>query len=363
MAKEKKKVLHIVEAMGGGVFTFIVELANGMCEDFDITIAFGMREETPKNYKDFFDKKVKLIQVKNFTRGLNPMKDLGAYFELRRIIKEVKPDIIHTHSSKAGAIGRYMFNRKCEKMFYTPHGYSFLMEGISERKKKFYKTLEKKCGNKSNCITIACGESEWKQGRDVSQKSTYISNGINMKKMDKILEQPPLVGKNHPFTVYTLGRIEYQKNPAMFNEIAKRLPKVRFVWIGAGERSYELTEPNIIVTGWIHGEIRYEFANAGDVFLLPSRWEGLPLAVLEAMYMEKPCVVSNVVGNCDVIKNGVNGYICDTLDEFVDAIKKCEELPQIELVKQAKEDVRTTFNTEVLCRKYKEIYNGEYKNE
>ena len=53
MAKEKKKVLHMVEAMGGGVFTFIVELANGLCNDFDITIAFGMREETPKNYADF----------------------------------------------------------------------------------------------------------------------------------------------------------------------------------------------------------------------------------------------------------------------------------------------------------------------
>lgn len=67
--KEKKKVLHIAEAMGGGVFTYLVELANGMCEDCEVTIAFGMRSETPKNYEEYFDKKVSLIKVNHFTRG------------------------------------------------------------------------------------------------------------------------------------------------------------------------------------------------------------------------------------------------------------------------------------------------------
>ena len=148
----------MVEAMGGGVFTFIVELANGLCNDFDITIAFGMREETPKNYADFFDNRIQLVEVKNFTRSLNPMKDLKAYLELRKIVKDVQPDIIHTHSSKAGAIGRFMFPGKCEKVLYTPHGYSFLMEGVSKNKRNLYKLIEKICGAKSNCITIACGE-------------------------------------------------------------------------------------------------------------------------------------------------------------------------------------------------------------
>ena len=63
MDKKKVKVLHIVEAMGGGVFTYLVELANGMCDEFDVTIAFGLRQETPTNYEDYFDKKIKLIRV------------------------------------------------------------------------------------------------------------------------------------------------------------------------------------------------------------------------------------------------------------------------------------------------------------
>lgn len=96
--KEKRKILHVVEAMGGGVFTYLVELANGMCEDFDVTIALGIRSETPENYESYFDERVSLVQVENFTRGLNPVKDLRACIELKKIVKDVKPDIIHLHS-------------------------------------------------------------------------------------------------------------------------------------------------------------------------------------------------------------------------------------------------------------------------
>lgn len=85
--KEKRKILHVVEAMGGGVFTYLVELANGMCEDFDVTIALGIRSETPENYESYFDERVSLVQVENFTRGLNPVKDLRACIELKKNCK------------------------------------------------------------------------------------------------------------------------------------------------------------------------------------------------------------------------------------------------------------------------------------
>ena len=85
---KKKKVLHLVEAMGGGVFTYLVELANGMSDEFDVSIAFGMRKETPENYEDYFNEGIKLIKVENFTRSLNVVKDIKAYIELRKIVKK-----------------------------------------------------------------------------------------------------------------------------------------------------------------------------------------------------------------------------------------------------------------------------------
>lgn len=68
---EKKRILYIVEAMGGGVFTYIVDLANELVNKYDMYIAYAVRKQTPKNYKDYFDKRIHLIEVKNFGRAIN----------------------------------------------------------------------------------------------------------------------------------------------------------------------------------------------------------------------------------------------------------------------------------------------------
>lgn len=359
---EKKRVLHIAEAMGGGVFTYLVELANGMCENFDITIAFGMRSETPLDYADYFDKRVSLIKVEHFTRELNPVKDLCAYFELRKIIKETNPDIIHLHSSKAGAIGRMMFCSKKRTqnrtMFYTPHGYSFLMEDISDLKKKIYKRIEKMCGRK-NCTTVACGESEWEQSKQVSKKSIFISNGINIDKVRKVIEEAEdtFTENRHDFTVYSVGRIDYQKNPELFNEVAQKLPDVKFVWIGDGEMRDKLTSSNITVTGWLDNVEAIKRAMQYDVFVLVSRYEGLPISLLEAMYMKKACIVSNVVGNRDVIRNNHSGYVCNDLQEFVEVIGRlANDGIEERIVSHAYNAVTHHFNSGWLVEKYEELY-------
>ncbi len=121
---EKKKILYIVEAMGGGVFTYIVELANELVNSYDIYIAYAVRKQTPANYRDYFDKRIHLIEVKNFGRAINPVKDLASLFEVKHIAAEIHPDVIHLHSSKAGVIGRIAFSGKIP-MFYTPHGTVF----------------------------------------------------------------------------------------------------------------------------------------------------------------------------------------------------------------------------------------------
>lgn len=359
--REKKKVLHVVEATGGGVFTYLVELANGMSDQFDVTIAFGMRKETPKNYSDYFNDNIKMIRVNNFTRSLNPVKDIKSYFELRKIIREVNPDIIHMHSSKAGAIGRLMFSSKKRKMFYTPHGYSFLMKNASKTKRIIYKLIEKICGKK-NCMTVACGESEWEQSKLVTKKSIFISNGVDIEKIENTLnhtedlKQGELIKKDG-FTVYTVGRIDFQKWPELFNEIAGRLPDTNFVWIGDGDLRKRLTSPNITITGWLQNDETIKLAQKFDLFLLASRYEGLPISLLEAMFMQKICVVSNVEGNRDVIKNGETGYVCNDVDEFVNVISNLKKEVDRKLINNAYREIVEHYNSDWLCSKYIELYN------
>ena len=354
---KKKKILYIVEAMGGGVFTYIVDLANELVETYDMYIAYAVRKQTPKNYKDYFDKRIHLIEVENFDRAINPAKDVAAFFEVKKIVTNIKPDVIHLHSSKAGVIGRIAFNGKIP-MFYTPHGYSFLMEDCNPMKRKMYKLIESVCA-KRKCTTISCSAGEHKETLHLTKRATYVNNGINMAELQDIIDATEKV--QHPFTVYTLGRICYQKNPTLFNAIAEALPDIRFVWIGDGELREELRSSNIEVTGWVNRVEAIKYAVNADVFLLPSRWEGLPISLLESMYMKKTCVVSNVIGNRDVIHTSKNGFVCSNVDDFVKAIREAQ-VGTDNLAEQAYEDILEKYNTKVMAQQYSKRYEEAINN-
>lgn len=202
---EKKKILFIVEAMVGGVFTYIVDLSNELVNEYDMYIAYAVRKQTPENYRDYFDKQIHLIEVKNFNRSINPTKDIKAFIEIKNIAKRIKPDIIHLHSSKAGALGRFAFNGRKTPLFYTPHGYSFFMQNHSTVKRMIYKAVETICSRR-NCTTISCSEREHQETLKLTRNATYANNDINIKALQKLIEETRTVVE-HPFTVYTLGRL------------------------------------------------------------------------------------------------------------------------------------------------------------
>lgn len=353
MVERNSKVLFVVEAMGGGVFTYIVDLANALANDHDIYIAYAVRQQTPTDFKDYFDKRIQLIEVKNFERSISPLKDVKAFFEIRKIADRVRPNVIHLHSSKAGALGRWAFNGKKIPLFYTPHGYSFLMENYKPMKRIMFKVIEEICAKRS-CTTISCSEGEHKETLSLTKRATYVDNGINMKQLQEIMDATEKV--DHPFTVFTLGRICHQKNPKLFNEIAEVMSDTRFVWIGDGELRHELKAKNIEVTGWVDREKAIHYAVNGDVFVLTSLWEGLPISLLESMYMKKLCVVNDVIGNRDVIHNGSNGYVCKTVDQFVESIKSNKP----DYIDQAYQDVVDKYNTIVMAKKYASIYKMDF---
>ena len=351
----KKKILYVVEAMGGGVFTYIVDLANELVNVFDMYIAYAVRPQTPSNYKEYFDKRIHLIEVKSFCREIKPAQELKAIKEVKAIVEEVKPDIIHLHSSKAGVIGRIAFNGKDIPLFYTPHGYSFLMTNYKPAKRIMFKTIETVMA-KRNCTTISCSLGEHQETLKMTKNATYVNNAINVADLKRSLDK--VEETDHPFTVFTLGRICYQKNPALFNSIAEKMPDTKFLWIGDGALRAELKSKNIEITGWVNREEALKRSMNADVFLLTSLWEGLPISLLEAMYMKKLCVVSDVIGNRDVIHNGKNGYVCSDVDEFVKAIEERKE----EYVEKAYQDLIENYEVKGQAERYAEIYTRSFKN-
>lgn len=356
MAEEKQKLLFVVEAMGGGVFTYIVELANELINDYEVYIAYGLRKQTPSNYPEYFDRRIKLIKVDNFVRPINPIKDIKAFKEIRKIANEVQPHLIHLHSSKAGVLGRWAFDGKRVPLFYTPHGYSFLMSNQSVVKRLIYKLIEIVCALRK-CMTISCSEGEYLETLHLTRNATYVNNGINIAQMQEIIKGLPEITKSS-FTVATLGRICYQKNPKLFNKIAEKMPDIRFVWIGDGELRNELVSSNIDVTGWCDREQALQKLSECDVFVLTSLWEGLPMSLLEAMYMKKLCLVTNVIGNRDVIRTRENGFVCSNADEFIESIMMAEETNVSLMIENAYSDIFTLYNTKEMGRRYSKIYRN-----
>lgn len=357
-----KRILHIVEAFGGGVFTILNDLLNNLAEDYEIIVAYSKRDQTPADFKDMFDKRIKFIEVKNFTREINPRMDIKAMMEIRRLICEIKPCIVHLHSSKAGIIGRLAMSGKKVKMFYNPHGFSFLKQDDSKLKRFIYKLLEWIVANiNKKCTIIGCSNSEYEEAKKINKNSLCINNGININKF--IQECQILMEKeiqNDKIKICTIGRIGFQKNPEMFNKIAKKFPNIEFTWIGDGDLRDLLTSKNITITGWLNSNEVIRHLNDSDVFILPSLWEGLPVSLLEAMYMKKICLVSNSIGNKDVIKNQQNGFICKNEEQYITIINEIIKGEKYDLNKikmNAKLDVISEYNTDKMCNRYRNIYD------
>jgi glycosyltransferase involved in cell wall biosynthesis len=119
----------------------------------------------------------------------------------------------------------------------------------------------------------------------------------------------------------TVGRVTLARNPELFAEIAvqcRDLP-LEFVWVGGGDESGEaaLKNAGVSVSGWCDRSFALQQLASLDIYIQTSRWEGLPVAVIEAMAAGLPVIATNVVGNRDLVKNDENGYLVENADDFV----------------------------------------------
>lgn len=353
-----KKILMVCESFGGGVFTYVSQLCNDMADNFDIYLAYSLRPQTPKNFKKVIDSRVHLIEVKNFNSNVtNIWNDFKIIKELRKVENEVKPDIIHLHSSVAGGIGRVAFNGKKNKILYTPHGYAFVLMKPSI-KTVLYKFMEKVLGKTSKAITLTCCQSEDEVASKLTKRHTYIESGVNLVSLSNALSNVKPVKSKKEFIVFSLGRITGQKQPELFNKIAELVPNTKFLWIGGGEDEKYLTSSNISVTGWKNRNEALSLAKSADVYILCSRGEAIAESLIENMYMKKLVLVSNVMGNKSVVKNGINGYICNSPQEYAKRIKEAEENFPKKLTENAYSDVLHIYNTDIMKKKYIKFYSG-----
>lgn len=354
------KIVHVTECLAGGVLTFLVNLTSQLNEEEHIII-YGKRDNTPENVEKLFGDNVSLLYWKNAQREIRPKQDFVALKELLYDLKQISNiDILQLHSSKAGVLGRIAARLLGlqKRTFYLPHGVSFARQDVSLNKRQFYILIEK-IANAFAGTVIACSSSERNLLKANGIKNVIvINNGIAVPDEEPMYKQP-----RKPLVFGTVGRITFQKNPQLFNQIAQHFQgddRVKFLWIGDGELRYEIQENSQVqVTGWVTSDEVKDYLKLVDVYISTSLWEGLPLSVLEAMALGKPLLLSDCVGNVDTVEQGSNGFLYHNISESIDFILKILETSQnkiLQMEKQSYKRVANKFSLSKLKLQYQSLY-------
>lgn len=334
---KKKNVLLIAETMEGGVRRHVMDLINGLdTNQFSLTLIYGNRvDATFLNNISNLKRRAELINVCYLTREISPKNDVKALRDIKRVMKEYKPDIVHCHSSKAGVLGRMAAKSLgVKKVFYTPHAYSFQNDGFSPSKKRLFITIEKMLSRRSTTYTFNVSKQERTEALsrkiDRENKFKVIYNGLPLVDLpDKIQLRTELGLSGDTYIVGNNGRLSDQKKPLSFlrvaNEVIKKNKAIHFVWAGDGPLYDECMdfikmnqlEDNVHMLGF--REDAEMIVNAYDLFLITSSHEGLPYCLIEAMRASVPIIGFAHSGIGEIVTEE-NGVLVSSEDEAVSEI-------------------------------------------
>ena len=275
------------------------------------------------------------ILVPSLDRPLNPLRDLTAYRELRRIFDEQQFDIVHTHSSKPGILARIAAKRSgTPHVIHHVHGFAF--NEFSPRSHRwFYSQLERMAGRFCDRVVFVNHEDRRlsiERGLLPSQKCLTVNNGVDLSALDRDrhaecgrrFRREHGLGDQETLIVFS-GRLEPQKQPAILPKIAGELQRLRpdaawrIVVSGTGSLEPQLQrqirevslEHRFRLIGWQPDP--YPLFLAGDLVLHPTLWEGLPLTLIEGQAASLPAVAGDVKGNREVITEDT-GVLCPPAD-------------------------------------------------
>lgn len=366
-----KKILHIqVLPIFSGVQHISFEILKGLpSTEYDKTIIFSSQgtDEQKQFIMDIFSKiDVRVIFSKYLKREISLIDDWKAFWEIYNICKTEQFDILHTHSTKPGVIGRLAGSfAHVSLVLHTVHGLSF-HKFISFPKWQFYWLCEMSASFFCDRI-ILVNDYYRRYFKIFKSKVQRIYNAIDYSKFFPVQTVSNANGK---INILFVGRLDSQKNPLSLLQAAKLVVKERndviFTLVGTGELdvlckqyiSDNNLESYVKLAGW--SSCPEEFYARADIFVASSIYEAFGLMFLEAGYFALPSCATNVEGIPEVIIDGVTGLLCAPNDEVAMAnniLKLCSDKNlRIKMGQAAKEHVINTFSLAKMNKLYKKIY-------
>lgn len=364
------RVLHVAEA-AGGVERYLQTLFKYSDKEQVENILVCSQNYDYKKMKSLADR----VIVLKMAHQINPSSDIKVEKALRRIIKQLKPDIVYAHSSKAGALARIADWGLKNKVIYNPHGWAFNMQQ-STKKKEMYKWVEKISAHfcdKIVCISDAEKESALREKICKPSKLQVIYNGIDLEEIKNTIskKRAELNIPEDAFVVGMVGRLSKQKAPDVFVKAAKlikdKIPNAYFLMVGDGELRDQVEEmihkfnldSSFLITGWVDNPTAY--MKVMNVGCLLSRWEGFGLVLPEYMACGVPIVATDVDAIPNIIKNGKNGILVDKDDYILtsNVIIKLfnDEQFRYDLIKLEKAVVKQKYSVKRVIKENIIMYN------
>lgn len=317
-----QKILYLItQAEIGGAQKYILDLAKAARKKgYHVVVA----SEASHYLRDALNESdITFREIRNVQREIDPFRDAKLFWEIFRIIRSEKPDILHLNSSKIGAVGAIMGKlARIRHIVFTAHGWAFndvrpqwqrsVIVAISRFVARFQDHIV--------CVSDYDKQRALEFHVAPETKLTTILNGISPRSLTLLPRAEArahlTIGEND-FVVGTIANFYKNKSldTLVFAAISAHKPNVKFVIIGDGPERVKIEsliakyrlDDRFILPGAIRNASSY--LKAFDVFVLPSKKEGLPYALLEAMAAKLPCVTTSVGGIPEIIKNGENGII------------------------------------------------------
>lgn len=360
MNTKKVRVLHVIARFNiGGTARYLSHLLPILDkEKFETLLVVGGVQLGEVEDSRLFD--MKFVRIEHLGRRINLLKDIRSYLALRRVVKEFNPHIIHTHTFKAGVLGRLCFFRIPK--IHTFHGHLLTDPEFSKFAKRIIVRVERRLARLTNTLVVT-GEQVAKDLLDVGvgKKTQYLSipGGILPMQLLTRNESRHRLNLKNEFTVLWMGRVAPVKNPDLLLQVAKKMPKVVFILAGDGillETIKKNAPSNVKTLGFVNPK---NVLSAGDVFLSTSMNEGISYSILEAQSAGLPVVAVNVGALSEIVSDAVHGYLVEpTVENIVDKLSELqtdrELLERMSLAASESDSGEYFFRT--LSTKHKELY-------
>ncbi len=322
----KLRVLHVITMLelGGAQRNTLDTVRLLPREEFTLGLAYGPGGELDAEVQEL--DQVAVYSVPSLVREVRPLQDLAALFALRRVMRVFRPHIVHTHSSKAGVLGRLAaFLEKVPVIIHSIHGFGFGAHQPAPVRGVFLAAERLVAPLTGFFITVSRKNLE--QGVQLGlfppEKACVIRSGIDLgaffgtrsgEEAKRRLGIPPTAP-----VVLQISCFKPQKAPARFvmlaGLLAPRFPQAHFFLVGEGQLREKLEalraqlglNRQLHFLGWRRDVP--ELLAASDVVTLTSRFEGLPRVLVEARACGKPVVAMAVDGVVEVVEDGVNGFL------------------------------------------------------